>query len=233
MYFGQVAKVGNFFPRNYVFIDQVDARIPSYFTQVVYDENLSYTDRLRSCLEKISDRVIFFEHEDMILYEVPEVTQLINYSRLIKSAPHHHFNMNKFDVIKMVRGGKFFARKVFKKNVKCLKFISRVSPWIFSIQPSFWARTSLIAILQKHKGKSIWEFEVAAQRTMRSPRYRSALLFEGTPLRGDCHFDSEIYPFLATAIVKGKWNTLEYSSELEELGNEYGIDLGSRGTNTH
>ena len=229
MYFGQVAKVGNFFSRNYVFVNREDARIPKYFKQVVYDENLSYTDRLKSCLGKIEDEIVFFEHEDMILYDVPEVSQLINYSKLMKRTYVDNFNPNKFDVIKMIRGGKFFSRKVLKKNIKCLKSISRFSPWIFSIQPSFWARTSLISILADHKGKGIWEFEAAAQKTMRSSKYRSAVVFENTPKRGDSHFDSNIYPYIATAIVKGKWNTKEYSPELEELASEYRMDLSIRG----
>jgi hypothetical protein len=200
-----------------------------YFKQVVYDENLSYTDRLKSCLGKIEDEIVFFEHEDMILYDVPEVSQLINYSKLMKRTYVDNFNPNKFDVIKMIRGGKFFSRKVLKKNIKCLKSISRFSPWIFSIQPSFWARTSLISILADHKGKGIWEFEAAAQKTMRSSKYRSAVVFENTPKRGDSHFDSNIYPYIATAIVKGKWNTKEYSPELEELASEYRMDLSIRG----
>ncbi len=229
MYFGQVAKIGNFFLKNYVFVNREDPRIPEYFNQVIYDENLSYTDRLKSCLEKIEDEIVFFEHEDMILYDAPELSQLINYSKLMKTTYKDNFNPNKFDVIKMIRGGNFFSRKVLKKNVKSLQSISRFSPWIFSIQPSFWVRTSLISILAEHKGKGIWEFEAAAQRTMRSLKYRSALVSENTKRRGDFHFDSEIYPYIATAIVKGKWNTKEYNLELEELSREYEIDLNQRG----
>ena len=229
IYFGQIAKVGNFFPINYIFVNREDARIPDYFTQVIYDESLSYTDRLKSCLEKIEDRIIFFEHEDMILYDPPEVSQLINYAKLIKKTTKDNFNLNRFDVIKMVRGGKFFSRKVLKKHVHNLKSISRFSPWIFSIQPSFWSRESFIRLLNNHPGKGIWDFETAAQLTMRSPQFRSALVKEDTPRRGEAHYDSKIYPYIATAIVKGKWNTKEYRSELEELGTEYELDLNIRG----
>lgn len=229
MYFGQVAKVGNFFSANYVFVNRVDERIPSYFQQVIYDEKLSYTDRLKTCLEKIEDQIIFFEHEDMILYDIPEVSQLINYSKLMKKSLKDNLNPNKFDVIKMIRGGKFFSKNVLRKNVKNLQVISRFSPWIFSIQPSFWVRTSLISVLTDHTGKGIWEFEAAAQRTMRSIKYRSALVFEKTKKRGELHYDSKIYPYIATAIVKGKWNIKEYEVELRELSREYEIDLNQRG----
>ena len=42
-------------------------------------------------------------------------------------------------------------------------------------------------------------------------------------LRGQAHYDSHIFPFIATAIVKGKWNNLEYSSELDVLFDEYDV----------
>ena len=42
-------------------------------------------------------------------------------------------------------------------------------------------------------------------------------------LRGQAHYDSAIFPYIATAIVKGKWNNLEYSSELNVLFDEYDV----------
>ena len=62
-------------------------------------------------------------------------------------------------------------------------------------------------------------------------RFRVATVFEKTPKRGTYHYDSTIYPFIATAIVKGKWNTMEYVKELTELSAEFNINLDLRGTN--
>lgn len=232
IYFGQVEKLGNFFTNNYVFVNQPDDRIPSYFNQIYYEDSQSYTDRLSTCLQKITDQVVFFEHEDMILYDVPELTQLINYSRMIKRRKIHDIHPNRFDAIKLIRGGKFLSRKVLNPGVKQLRAISRISQWIFSIQPSFWSRSALISLLEKHKGVGIWEFEAAAQKSMRKARFRVATVFENTIKRGDHHYDSKIYPYIATGIVKGKWNTLEYQREIVELSTEYSVDLSERGTNS-
>jgi len=231
MYFGQTIKVGNLFAENYVFVNKIDDRIPKYFKQILYDDALDYSDRVLSCLQQLSSEVIFFEHEDMILYDVPEVMQLINYVALIKKNVLDHFNPNRFDAIKLARGGKFYCRKVRKRGIKSLRAISRLSPWIFSIQPSFWSRDSLIDLLSRHKRKQIWKFERDAQKTIRNMRFRVATVFEKTPKRGAYHYDSTIYPFIATAIVKGKWNTLEYERELTELSAEFNINLDLRGTN--
>jgi hypothetical protein len=231
IYFGQVEKVGNVFTDNYIFVNKQDDRIPGYFTQIHYDDSQPYTDRLLNCFKKISNQIVFFEHEDMFLYDAPEVTQLINYSRLIKNTPADDFRLNKFDAIKMIRGGRFISRKVRVRGVKDLSAISRLSRWIFSIQPTFWSRKSLISLLEIHQGSGIWDFELRAQRTIRKPKFRVAMVVENSKKRGEHHYDSRIYPYIATGIVKGKWNSLEYKRELMELSSEYGVDLAIRGTN--
>ena len=43
------------------------------------------------------------------------------------------------------------------------------------------------------------------------------------------HHDSEIYPYIATAVVKGLWNLTEYPAEMAEVVKEFGIDCRERG----
>ena len=35
--------------------------------------------------------------------------------------------------------------------------------------------------------------------------------------RGKFHYDSSIYPYICTAVIKGKWNFKEYKKELFEI----------------
>ena len=231
IYFGQIAKYSNIFEKNYVFVNALDSRIPSFFEQIVYDDRESYTNRLLACLQKISASHIFFEHEDMVILRSPEVSQLNVFAGMLKRKPLDNFRRNKFDVIRLVNGGKYFSTKVKGEDGKFLRRISRLSSWIVSVQPSLWSRSSLILLLSLHQNKSIWEFETEAQRSMRKFRFRSALLVERTAKRGTAHFDSNVYPYLATAIVKGKWNLLEYGNELKKIAEEYGVDLKIRGSN--
>ena len=229
IYFGQILKHGNLFQKNYVCLDKYDEKIPDYFQQIIYDDKLSYTERLQSCLELVSENVIFFEHEDMILFQIPEVTQLQRYAQLIKSNRFHLFHPNRFDAIKLVNGGDYLSSPIGVQGIKHLRRILRSSQWIFSIQPSFWSRESFLALIRKNKNSGIWDFERNAQKFIRKFRFRTALLVEDTGLRGSAHFDSNIYPYIATAIVKGKWNLSEYRVELEELAREYDVDLTARG----
>ncbi len=53
--------------------------------------------------------------------------------------------------------------------------------------------------------------------------------YNGEPKRGMYHYDSEIFPHVSTALVKGKWNMSEYESELGLLMSKYKVDLSIRG----
>ena len=78
MFFGQLTKYGldtKF--EIYVAVNKNDERIP--YTQLYYNDKLSYTDRLKSILEQISDDTILFIHEDMVLYDTPNFGLLNRY----------------------------------------------------------------------------------------------------------------------------------------------------------
>ena len=52
---------------------------------------------------------------------------------------------------------------------------------------------------------------------------------EGDNKRGMFHWDSGIYPYFATAIVKGKWSIGDYGDLLEDILEENKVDILERG----
>ena len=54
-------------------------------------------------------------------------------------------------------------------------------------------------------------------------------VYNGEPKRGSNHYDSKVFPYTATAVVKGKWNFSEYEAELLPLLMEFEIDPNIRG----
>ncbi len=71
---------------------------------------------------------------------------------------------------------------------------------------------------------SIWEMEQHIQGKFPSVGVGYTYFRGDEKLRGQAHYDSLIFPFIATAIVKGKWNNLEYASELWSLFDEYNVN---------
>ena len=53
--------------------------------------------------------------------------------------------------------------------------------------------------------------------------------FEDEAKRAQAHWDSKSYPH-GNMIFKGKWTYSEYSKEIDDLCEEYGINYKARGT---
>jgi hypothetical protein len=90
---------------------------------------------------------------------------------------------------------------------------------VFSME-AIWKRESFVRLVTD-LNYSIWELEENVQDKFRSEFIGYTYYTGEESLRGMAHFDSHIFPYIATAIIGGKWNTQEYSSELEELWEEY------------
>ena len=48
-------------------------------------------------------------------------------------------------------------------------------------------------------------------------KHVSCFAYDQGNKRGRNHWDSNIYPYVATAVVKGKWNLNEYSHKLNTI----------------
>jgi hypothetical protein len=187
-----------------------DALIPESVKLIRYDEAFSYTDRLRSVLERVREEYVFFVHEDMPLVRTPVIESIFAARQKLESDPRNA-------VVRMIRVGKGLWVNLDRPSR--LPFFARVSPWSpwqFSIQPSLWRRAALLRLLDKCPGLSVWEFEVEGQKVFRRLGLKGFQPISSGNRRGRHHFESSVYPYIATAIVKGKWNTTEYP-ELKSL----------------
>lgn len=222
IYFGETQEFFKTNMSHFVCVNKVDERLPKNVKPIIYDESQKYPQRLLGCLEKLSSfDTVFFDHEDMFLYDYPNEELLGNYYELMRA--------NKFDHIRLIKGGAHVPFPVYK--VKGLFRILNISPWIFSIQPSFWSRVALMEILKKNLDSNIWELEVNSQKIVRKMGLRFAYSHVKGKKRGLHHYDNNAYPFVATAIGKGKWNYSEYKNELDNVFHKYGVDKKLRGFN--
>ena len=172
--------------------------------RVFYDEKLSYTERLLQALEQIDADYIYFTHEDMPLMRTPMTNAIIEARDLLERKPENA-------VVRMIRVGRGLRLNLDRPSrLPYFAQISCFSRWKFSIQPSLWKRSSLIALLNKCPNLNVWEFEVHGQREFSKLGFRAFQPISSGARRGRHHFDSSLYPYVATAIVKGKWNLREY-----------------------
>jgi len=220
IYFEQMNKYWNTGMQNFFLVNQTDLKIPDKYTRLEYDSSQSYSDRLINCLSNLDEyEYIFFDHEDMFLYSKPNYDEINLYLDLLFS--------NKYDYIRLIKSTNCRFKSI--DNYDTLFEISLNSKWIFSIQPSFWNRLKLLDLINHCRNCNIWELEVKSQKILKRLKIKSAFSHRKGKKRGIHHFDNDIYPYIATAINKGRWNTSEYSLELNEIFNKYKIEPSLRG----
>jgi hypothetical protein len=85
--------------------------------------------------------------------------------------------------------------------------------------------------LKANPGKNIWELEASGQGYAKENKYNCLYTYDKffDNKRGKYHYDSCVFPYIATAIVKGKWNITDYPKEIREILEEYKIDPNIRG----
>lgn len=215
-FFGQLNKFMKDFEK-VIFTNAIFDGIPNDYTVITYDNSCSYKDRIISCLKKINNGAILFIHEDMILYNMPDFDVLSEFEGLVLD--------KQADFIKLIKAGNFSADSLHKNLVR--------PPLdnLFSIQPTICLKENLEKIFSTVNANTIYEIERIISgvciRLGLDKCYMASCDEENK--RGTMHWDSKIFPYIATAVVKGRWNYLEYSNELENILQEYGIDKNKRG----
>tara|TARA_Y100000114_G_scaffold40536_1_gene36039 strand:- start:12764 stop:13435 length:672 start_codon:yes stop_codon:yes gene_type:complete len=221
MFFGQVDK---YFPNNisrYVFSNEKSDCIPENWQLIQYEDSLSYNKRVASCLKNIKEEYAIFHHEDMPLYAEPDLNFISSKINLMKE--------DSIDYIKLIKGGNLnFSEKKYKGE-KCLYHLPKNGDSYFSVQPCLVKLKSLLKLYENCNINKVHEFEPKAHILSRIMGHKNLYYYNNEPKRGLGHWDSSVYPYVATAIVKGKWNYSEYSKELTELHETYSVDKSIRG----
>lgn len=165
---------------------------------IVYNTNDSYSKRIFKALDSIDSQSIMFLHEDFILYDRPDYHKINDLNDLL--------NISEFDFIRLIRSNDQTDTKIFDSIYLSKKF---------AIQASIFKKFYLKKYMDTFMESNIWELEA------KSSLFDSKGIFyyNKEPKRGAVHYDSSIFPYMATAIVKGKWNS-EYRNELLKLANE-------------
>lgn len=187
---------------------------------IYYDDSLPYQQRVYESLEKIKEEIVIFHHEDMFLLNQPQFDKMKLLIDQVESGV--------IDMIKLIKAEYSNSQSImFGKNI--YKNPLNLS---FAIQPTIIKKKTLYNIYKATRGSCIWEFEKNSNNYVNFLNFKSCYYFDGTESkRGMFHWDSNIYPYIATAVVKGKWDYKCYFEELEELLKVYNINPNKRGIN--
>ena len=211
-------RLNKFFPniKKYVFTDSVEG-IPSDFTPILYNNTHSYRNQLLSCLRQVGEKYIIYTSEDYILYNLVDDVEIESISRTLDST--------EYSFCKFIKGPENTSHYIGN-----LYEIDPKDPNFFAQQASIWKTKDFTAIFEAAPPENTrMQHEPGGSKICRQLGFKWLQHYSGTKKRGIHHHDSEIFPCIATAVVKGLWNISEYPAEMSEVIKEFNIDVKIRG----
>ena len=216
MYFGRLDRHLSY-KNSYIFLDKESEKIPVKHTQLINNDNDPWYKRFLECLARVPEKYVLYLQEDHIFYDDCDMKKLNNLL--------DYFKNSIFSSMRLIKSGELGGYE-FEKN---LYAIPNDSQYLFSQQSAFWDKNELGHLISHYKPKTFRDVELYGSDAMRQLSKRACYYYDGAPRRGSLHCDSNIFPYVATAICKGKWNTTQYPDILAEAFNEYNINKNKRG----
>jgi len=219
-FFGQLNKYFPKYEKN-IIVNKPDSFL-SGFNVITYDPNLQYTSRIKEVLRNFGDDIILFTHEDMIPYREPLYDVLEEYCDLIKN--------DKVDFIKLLKCANVVGENYFPLSDAHPNLTPCERQYSFTIQPTLCKASKLLDVFSSCAPTNIWDFERKIDSIFTNFIHNKCFMssFKDEAKRGQAHWDSKSYPH-GNMIFKGKWTYNEYSKEIDDLCEEYGIDYKKRG----
>jgi hypothetical protein len=228
MFFGQLDK---HFPtdlKRYVFVDEDTGQLPPDCEVLVYDSSHKYQQQFTQCVQDVPEKYCIYISEDYILYEDVRMDLIEQYRQTMEVNPQVSF-------VRFMKGGIVDYGSPNFQYYENLYELSNGLPYFYTNQVALWRTRDLEKIHvhgpNLHIANKDWEnsFEFQASKTCQELNIKGLYSYYGEKKRGLYHYDTIVFPHISTALVKGKWNLSEYTSELSPLLETYGVDPGIRG----
>lgn len=202
--------------KKYVFTD-TENDIPENYTPITYDNDVSYRNQLLSCLKQVKEKYIIYTSEDYILYNIVQLRKIEEICSFLDETD--------YSFCKFIKGPEYTYK--LKDN---LYEIDKGDPNLFAQQASVWTTRDFEKVFETSPSENTrMQHEPGGSKICRQLGITGLQHYSGTKKRGIHHYDSNIYPCIATAVVKGKWNMTEYPQELKQVMEEFNIDPSDRG----
>jgi len=195
-------------------------------TSFLYDKNLKFRSQFLSCIKKVKEDYCIFVSEDYILYDGVDIDGIEYLQDVLREDEGLSF-------IRLFKGMDF-SEPCYKNSDNLFK-LSNSNPYFYSQSATVWRTRDLEKIFENGPDLHIGgerpndHFELGANETCKKLNLRGLYYYNHEPKRGIYHHDCSIFPHVATALVKGKWNLTEYYHELMPLLIEYQINSSDRG----
>ena len=217
-YFGRLERHFPNFKKSYIFLNEKSDRVPERHMQLINNEKQLFYKRFLKGLNEIEEDYVLYLQEDHIFYDDVDQEKIEQLLVVLKESD--------YSFIRLIKSGELHGTEI-EENLFEIPFHSQ---YIFSQQSAIWKKEDLIKIFNFFRPKTYRDVENYGTIAMRNLRKTGCYYYDGGEQRGSLHYDSGVFPYIATAVCKGKWNINQYPEELGKALKEYDIDIGIRGT---
>lgn len=186
-------------------------------TTLLYSESDKYSEHMTSALLKLKTKYVIYSQEDYILFDYVDKAKI---NKLIQKLDDDQ----SISFIRLIYSGINFSIKPYDNE---LFYLCKDSEYFFSTQATIWKVEDLLRMFCKSKVETIWDEPKNSLYLKEMGKNGLCVMAKGDKIGS--HYNSVIYPYIATAIVKGKWNYSEYQDKLDLIFSEYKIDKNIRG----
>ena len=182
-----------------------------------YNNDEPYYKVWCNAIKEFKTKTFIYLQEDFYLYDNVKEDKLREYEKQLLNTD--------YSFVRLLKSGALSDKSIFDK----LYEIESNNIDIFSMQATIWKSDDYIKIMESVKD-SKW---------LENSRYREHIMelglkglyhFDNERKVGKAHHDSNVYPYIATAVVRGQWNYKEYEKELKPILEENNVDEKIRGT---
>ena len=191
--------------------------ISDYEGEYIYNNVDPYYKHWIDHLHQIPDNYFIYNQEDFILYDDVDVDKIMYLQKVLELNPKYSF-------IRLIKSGQNLSNQEIGPNL----YETGVKSFpLYSMQATIWKKSKFIELYEATKQKKWFECE-AYEKACLDLSIEGLYYYNNEPKRGG-HYDSSIYPYIATAVVRGKWNFKEYKKELKPLLTKNNINPTLRG----
>jgi hypothetical protein len=203
----------------YLISDQISAALGCNGLYVYHNTDPYYLVWINAIREfcNVCDKYFIYLQEDFILYDAVNISVINAYVNFLEENRQYSF-------VRLLRSGRCNGRQLSDT----LYEIEQHNPNIFAMQATLWRCDDYIRLMDVTRGNGWLETDAPYRRKMIDLNMMGVYHYDGENKRGRLHYDSNVYPYIATALVRGKWNVQEYPVELNLLSEKYQTDFTQR-----
>jgi hypothetical protein len=197
------------------FLTVCDTEVKNTKTFVYKNDEDFYLHMIGS-LNEVSSEFLIYSQEDYILFDYVNTDIIYKYIDVMDSDKSISF-------IRLIQSGIGDDIKYYNDD---LIEVDRKSMYYYSTQATIWRKSDLLNMFDISKPKSIRDEVKNSYHLRNMNKIGLCTKLKGNRVGG--HFNSKVYPYIATALVQGKWNISEYDEELSKIFLEYSINKNER-----